>query len=56
MKATIEISESDLTAAVITNDNGEVISWLDLSRDEQVKLLNSLSGFVNLFSRFIKEK
>lgn len=55
MKATIEISEYDLISAVLTNDENEVIQWGDLSRNQQIKLLNSLSEFHLLFSRFIKE-
>ena len=56
MKATIDISEYDLIATVLTNDDDEVIEWGDLSRNQQIKLLNSFSEFHALFSKFIKEK
>ena len=56
MQATIDICDSGLTSATLTNDEGEVISWEDLSRDEQVKLLASFAEFHNLMSKFIKEE
>jgi hypothetical protein len=55
MKATIDISEYDLTSVKLTNDEDEVIEWVNLSRNQQIKLLNSLSEFFQLFSKFIKE-
>ena len=55
MKATIDISEYDLTSVKLTNDEDEVIEWGDLSRNQQTKLLNSFAEFYSLFSRFIKE-
>ena len=55
MQATIDISEYDLTSVTLTNDEGEVIQWGDLSRNEQVKLLASFAEFHNLLSKFIKE-
>jgi hypothetical protein len=55
MKATIDISEYDLTATTLKNDEDEVIEWSDLSRNQQIKLLNSFAEFHSLFSRFIKE-
>jgi len=55
MKATIDISEYDLTSIILTNDEDEVIEWGDLSSNQQIKLLNSFSEFHSLFSRFIKE-
>jgi len=55
MQATIDISEYDLTSVTLTNDEGEVIQWGDLSRNEQVKLLASFAEFHKLFSKFIKE-
>jgi hypothetical protein len=57
MKATIDICDSGLTSATLTNDEGEVILWEDLSRDEQLWLLDSFKTFHELFSRqFIKEE
>jgi len=56
MQATIDISEYDLTSVTLTNDEGEVIQWGDLSRNEQVKLLASFAEFHKLFSKFIKEE
>ena len=55
MQATIDICDSGLTSATLTNDEGEVISWEDLSRDEQLWLLASFAEFHKLFSKFIKE-
>ena len=56
MKATIDISEFDLTSLTLENDENEVIEWSDLSRNQQIKLLNSLLNFYELFSKFIKEE
>jgi len=55
MKATIDICDSGLTSATLTNDEGEVISWENLSRDEQLWLLDSFQTFHEFFSKFIKE-
>ena len=55
MKATIDISDEDLTALVLTDDKNEIIEWSDLSKNQQIKLLNSLQEFHTLYSRFIKE-
>jgi hypothetical protein len=56
MKATIDICNSGLTSVLLTNDEGEVISWEDLSRDEQLWLLDSFKTFHELFSKFIKQE
>ena len=56
MKATIDISDIGLTSATLTNDEDEVISWEDLSRDEQLWLLDSFKTFHEFFSKFIKEE
>lgn len=55
MKATIDISEYDLTSVKLTNDKDEVIEWGDLSKNQQVKLLNSFEEFHSLFIKFIKK-
>jgi len=54
MKATIEISDTCLTSVTLTNDESEVISWEDLSKDEQLLLLTSIKDFHKFFSKFIK--
>jgi hypothetical protein len=56
MKATIDICDSGLTSATLTNDEGEVILWEDLSRDEQLWLLDSFKTFHKFFRPFIKEE
>lgn len=54
MKATIDISDEDLTSMVLLNDDNEIIEWSDLSKNQQIKLLDSLAEFHSLFKRFIK--
>jgi hypothetical protein len=54
MKATIDISDTCLTSFTLTNDENEVVSWEDLTQNEQLLLLNSLKDFYKLFSKFIK--
>jgi hypothetical protein len=54
MKAIIEISESGFTSIIFTDDDGQVVSWEDLSKDEQLLLLNSIKDFHKFFSKFIK--
>jgi hypothetical protein len=56
MKTTIDICDSGLTSATLTNDEGEVISWEDLSRDEQLWLLDSFKTFHKFFRQFIKQE
>jgi len=54
MKATIEISDTCLTFFTLTNDDGQVVSWEDLTKDEQLLLLSSIKDFHKFFSKFIK--
>jgi len=54
MKATIEISDTCLTSFTLTNDDGEIVSWEDLTKDEQLLLLTSIKDFHKFFSKFIK--
>jgi len=54
MKAIIDISESGFTSLIFTNDEGEVITWEELTQSEQMMLLNSLKDYHKLFSKFIK--
>ena len=56
IKATFDISEDSNNAGVIFyGEKGKVVQWEDLSRTEQIKMLNAWDGMRSLFSRHIKE-
>jgi len=54
MKTIIETNETSL-AAISFEEEGEAVQWEDMSRDKQIKIINTLSQFHNLFYKFIKE-
>lgn len=53
MKTIIETDDTDLAAVQFKKSN-KVINWEDLSRSEQVKILNAFSAYYGLYSKFIK--
>lgn len=56
IKATFDISEDSNNAGVkFYGEKGKVVQWEDLSRTEQIKMLNAWAGMCDLFSRFVKE-
>lgn len=55
IKATFDISEDSNNAGVkFYGEKGKVVQWEDLSRTEQIKMLNAWAGMLDLFSRFVK--
>lgn len=54
MKVIIEVKD-DLSSCQFKKGN-KVIEWSDLTRKEQIVILNSISGQYNLFNRFIKSE
>lgn len=48
--------EGNLCGMTIKDKNGEKVQFEDLARDEQIKILNSLSQNYNCLVRFFKEK
>lgn len=57
IKATFNISEDSNNAGVkFYGEKGKVVQWEDLSRTEQIKMLNAWAGMLDLFSRFVKEE
>lgn len=52
---TIDIQVSELAGYEFYID-GKKIDWEDMSREQQIKVLNSFSQGYNLFVRFLKEK
>ena len=46
----------DLCGMTIKDKNDKVVQFEDLARDEQIKILNSLSQNYNCLVRFFKEK
>ena len=57
IKATFDISEDSHNAGVkFYGEKGKVVQWEDLSRTEQIKMLNAWAGMLDLFSRFVKEE
>ena len=53
MKAIIEINESGLCSLDFKKEKKQ-INWDELTRVEQIRIVNSLSKFHELFSKFIK--
>lgn len=53
MKAIIEINETNLAAIEFKKSN-KAIDWKDLSRTEQIKILNAMNAYHNLYINFIK--
>jgi len=47
--------DCDNSGAEIKKD-GETIGWEDLTREEQIDLLNSMANMYNLFKKFLKEE
>jgi len=57
IKATFNIQEgSDLAGVKFYGEKGKVIHWSDLSRMEQIHMLNAWAWHHELFSRFLKEE
>ena len=54
MKVTIEI-DSELTGIQLHDDNGNVVHFEDLSRVEQIRILNSFTNGYWLFIDALKE-
>ena len=55
MKVTIEIDNS-LVGYCIMDDNDKVVHFEDLSRTEQIKILNSFADGYRLFIDVLKEE
>ena len=55
IKAIFEIEEDSNLAGVQFKCNGKTIDWEDLTRREQVRMLNAWAGHRELFYKFIKE-
>jgi len=53
MKTIIETNETDLAAVQFKKSN-KITDWQDLSRTEQIKVLNAFSAYYNLYAKFIK--
>ena len=54
--AIFEIQEDSNLAGVYYKADGEKIEWEQLSRLEQIRMLNAWAGHHELFSRFLKEE
>ena len=53
MKTIIETNETDIAGVVFKKSN-KTTDWSALSRAEQIKVLNALSAYYGLYSRFLK--
>lgn len=56
IKAIFEIEEDSDIAGVMFECEGKTIQWENLSRLEQIRMLNAWAGHYKLFSRFLKEE
>jgi hypothetical protein len=54
IKATITVDDKDYAGMVFKKVN-KIIEWGDLEKEQQIKPLNSMANFHELFSRFIKQ-
>ena len=52
---TIDIQVSELAGYMFFIDGKQVV-WEDMTRQQQIKVLNSFSQGYNLFQRFLKEE
>ena len=53
MKTIIETDETELVGLQFEKQ-GVITDWQDLTREEQVKIINSFIAYYNLYSKFIK--
>lgn len=53
MKTIIETNETDLAAVQFKKSN-KITNWEELSRAEQIKVLNAFSAYYSLYSKFLK--
>jgi hypothetical protein len=53
IKATITVDDKDYVGMVFKKEN-KIIEWGDLEKEQQIKLLNSMVNFHELFLKFIK--
>lgn len=51
----VEIEIDELAGCRIIDDD-KVINWEDLTRQQQIKILNSFANFYELFVKFLKEE
>lgn len=56
IKAIFEIEEDSNIAGVMFECEGKTIQWQDMSRLEQIRMLNAWASHHQLFSRFLKEE
>ena len=56
MKIEIEFDEKDnLTSMVILDDESKITGWTDLTKYQQIKVINNLCIYYQLYSKFIKQ-
>jgi hypothetical protein len=55
IKATFEIEEDSDIAGVLFECDGNTIQWQDLTRLEQIRMLNAWVGHYKLFYKLTKE-
>lgn len=52
----ITISKDDANVGCIIKDGNLTIPWEDLTREQQIELLNSIADIHGLFKRFLKKE
>lgn len=55
-KLKIEITWSGNNVGYMMTNDGETFEWNELTREEQIIILNGFAGGYNLFSRFLREE
>ena len=56
MQIVIEFKEDSNLAGMSILENTQLIEWKDLTRQQQVRIVNSLSQFYVLFQGCVKEE
>lgn len=55
MKAIVEINDTDL-GSIRFMTGRKAIEWKDMTRDEQIAIVNALKQFSELFQKFTKQE
>jgi len=54
MKTIIETDETNL-AGLTFEKEGKIICWQDLTKEEQIKIINTFIAYSKLYSKFLKQ-
>ena len=52
----IEITPGNCAGACLIGDDNNIVLWENLTREEQMSMLNSIAAIYGLFSKFLKQE